>query len=605
MSRSAIGSATDRARAAGKRRGTGDFTRSAPFLLVFVLATFCSVENSLGGFTEEPQFGGGATIPMAWGDPDNDGDLDLAVGNFFGQPNALYVNDSGGFTGQTPFGSDNTFAVVWADHDNDGDLDLSVGNGSGQQNRLYVNDGNGNFTGEDQFGANSTVALAWADVELDGDLDLAVGNGILNAIQQNFLYINNGNGTFTGVPMFGMEQTGSLVWGDVNGDFYPDLAVGNGGFTAEGPNALYVNNGNGSFTMRAEFGNGDTASVVWGDYDNDGDLDLAVGNWNGGQNRLYVNDGNGNFTGEDQFGMRDPNTLAWGDSDLDGDLDLAVGNGDFSSADQNYLYINNGDLTFTEQAEFGLGSTDAVAWADYDEDGDLDLAAGNEHSPTDNYLYVNDANSAGWLSLSLVGHFHDLGPGYSNRDGVGAKILVYEQGFIGVPDRLLGFREVEAHGGFSSQNSPGAHFGVPGAAAVDVRIFWPGSNQSRLVQDLLALATGQSHVINESGGQSGVPDSAPAPRPEVGLQVVPNPARLRAGFEIILPEEAMRSLSIFDTAGRLIRTLALEPTGSAGAHRGEWDRRASDGTAVPSGVYFARLTDDRQGKLGARIVILR
>jgi hypothetical protein len=85
-------------------------------------------------------------------------------------------NGDGTFTRQTPFGNDNTFAVVFGDYDNDGDPDLAVGNGANQQNRLYVNHGNGTFVQESQFGLLSTVSLAWADCELDGD-HLAVGNG--------------------------------------------------------------------------------------------------------------------------------------------------------------------------------------------------------------------------------------------------------------------------------------------------------------------------------------------------------------------------------------------------------------------------------------------
>jgi hypothetical protein len=71
----------------------------------------------------------------------------------------------------------------------------------------------GAFSEVPQFGTGATIPVAWGDHDLDGDLDLAVGNGILGAVQQNFLYINNGDGSFTSVPQFGTEQTGSLVWG--------------------------------------------------------------------------------------------------------------------------------------------------------------------------------------------------------------------------------------------------------------------------------------------------------------------------------------------------------------------------------------------------------
>ena len=544
-------------------------------------------------FIQALQFGTSATLSVAWADAENDGDLDLAVGNTFNQGNELYVNMGGGaFVRQVPFGNNNTFAVLWGDYDEDGDLDMAVGNGFNQQNRLFVNNGNGTFTGQNQFGLLSTVSIAWADYDLDGDLDLAVGNGILGANQQNFLYINNGNGTFIGQPLFGLFQTDSLVWGDIDADGDPDLAVGNGGFGQPQPNFLFINNGDGTFMEVQLFGMGDTSCVAWGDYDNDADLDLAVANWNAGTSYIYRNDGDYIFIEQILFTNHDPNTLAWGDADLDGDLDLAVGNGDFNIAEQNYLYVNNGNGTFTETPEFGLGSTDGVAWGDYDADGDLDLAVGNEHSPTQNYLYVNDANNSGllgWLALKLVGHHYNIGAGYSNRDGVGAKVFVYEDGFLGDPAHLLGFRVLEAHGGFSSQGPIEAHFGLPGRMTVDVRIVWPGSAGGHIVQDVLDVATRQRHVIHEAGFIVGIAELSDAPNVPITLSVVPNPVTEESCTIIAEGRRqgvgATAVVRIHDAIGRLVRVMPLAPAGGA-ALQAVWDRRGADGRREPSGVYF-------------------
>ena len=422
---------------------------------VFVIAALASPCHAT--FIGHPEFGSGATVPVAWADFDGDGDLDLAVGNY-SSANRLFINDGdGSFTETSEFGSGATFAVAWGDYDNDGDPDLAVGNGG--VNYLYVNNGDGTFSREVQFGVENTVAAAWADADGDGDLDLALGNGILgNTREQNQLWVNNGDGTFSESQQFGARQSCTVVWADYDNDGDPDLAVGNGGFGASQQNYLYVNNGDGSFREEEQFGQGDTSTMVWGDYDNDGDLDLAVGNWDGGQNYLYVNNSDGSFTAREEFGARDPNTMAWADFDHDGDLDLAVGNGDFETADANYLYVNNGDGTFTERAEFGLGSTDSVAWGDVDNDGDLDVAVGNEHSPRENELYLNEHDAADFLIVHLEGRFHVRGPGFSNRDAVGAKVSVYAPGHLGELDQLLGYREVAAHGGFSSQNAIHAHF---------------------------------------------------------------------------------------------------------------------------------------------------
>lgn len=464
-------------------------------------------------FVGRAEFGTGATIPMAWSDFNGDGFLDVAVGNY-GGGNQLFLNDGTGvFAGQSQFGSFATFAVVWADVDEDGDSDLAVGNGLNMPNYLYINNGDGTFTQQAQFGLDRTCALAWADCDDDGDLDLAVGNGILNVPGQNRLYRNNGDGTFTGEDQFGNGETASVAWGDYDRDGDPDLAVGNGGFHAPAQNYLYTNNGNGTFAQQAQFGMGDSTSVVWGDADNDGDLDLAVGNWGDGQDVLYVNNGDGTFVERRAFGSRDANTIAWGDYDNDGDLDLAVGNGDFVSADQNYLYVNDGSANFTEVAAFGLGSTDSVTWADVDGDGDLDLAVGNEHSPAQNYLYENRSSAGSWIAIELRGLHGSRGTGWSNASAIGAKVSVFVAGHAGEREHLLGYREIAAHGGFSSQNGHGAWFGVGAETSVDVVVQWPGSHDRSLTQVYASIPTGRSIRLVE-----GAPWLAP-PVPGVAGQV--------------------------------------------------------------------------------------
>ena len=564
-------------------------------------------------FTEQAQFGSGHTIAVAWGDSDNDGDLDVAVGNYTGV-NELYLNNGdGSFTQQDQFGESGTFAVAWADFDNDGDQDIAVGRNNVGTNTIYLNNGDGTFTAGPTFGSRRTNSVAWADYDRDGDLDLAVGNGLLGTDQQNQLYVNNGDGTFTRIAQFGLNQSASVVWGDYDNDGDPDLAVGNGGFGYEQQNYLYVNNSDGTFTESAQFGGEDTACLAWGDCDNDGDLDMAVGNWNGGPNYLYVNNGDGTFTGAPQFGARDCNTLAWGDCDNDGDLDLAVGNGDFTSADQNYLYINNADGTFTEQAEFGLGSTDAVAWGDYDRDGDLDVAVGNEHSPSQNYLYVNGENDGDFLILKLRGHFDDLGPGYSNRDGVGAKIAAYEAGFVGDPAHLLAHREIEAHGGFSAQNAIEAHLGLPGRALVDVRITWPGSAGTHFVQDLPGLTVGQRLMIEEVDLQGIEHGDMPEGGTEL-LRISPNPTR--GGTHLSWRSARMDSggtnglgaragcIAIYSPSGRLLRALQVTGPDAGGFYQADWDGRTSEGALVPAGVYLARGLG-RHARASAKMLVIR
>jgi hypothetical protein len=580
-------------------------TPGAPAGLLLVpsaaaLVLSAALAQAAPDFTERPEFGAGSTIPVAWADCDLDGDLDLAVGNYLNQQNFLYRNEGDGtFAELQRFGQRSTFALVWGDYDNDGDPDMAVGNNAAG-NRLIKSNGDGTFVGTTQFGFHVTVAMAWGDYDNDGDLDMAIGNGILGTPRQNYLYRNDGGDVFAEEAQFGIGQTASLAWGDHDGDGDLDMAVGNGGFGTAEQNFLYVNEGNGTFTEVPLFGTGDTSCLVWGDADNDGDLDLAVANWDGGQNYLYRNDGGGSFAEIASFGQRDPNTMAWGDFDNDGDLDLAVGNGDFSSADQNYLYINDGAGSFTESAQFGTGSTDALAWGDFDGDGDLDLAAGNEHSPTQNYLYVNNENDADYLSLALAGRFHDLGAGYSNRSGVGAFVLVYETGFAGDPAHLLGMRQIEAHGGFAAQNSIEAHFGLPGRSSADVRVVWPGSAGSNLVQDVAGVPVPGRWTLDEGGSGTSVPSISPGPF-GIRWRIAPNPTRSSVRIELGGSGLGEPPLEVLDAGGRSIRSLATSASG--GGLRAQWDGRTADGLAAASGVYFVR-AKGRAGTPG-RIVLVR
>jgi len=554
-------------------------------LLVTAVLPAARPASAVPDFNPFAEFGGGATISVAWRDADGDGDADLAVGNFGNQQNYLYRNNGGTFEELPRFGARSTFAVVFGDCDNDGDPDLAVGNSGAQPNRLIVNNGDGTWNGQPGFGSWYTIGMAWADYDLDGDLDLALGNGLLSTAQDNVLCRNDGGNNFAEIAEFGGDKAASVAWGDFDSDGDPDRAVGNGGFGFEAQNYLYENNGDGTFSPRPEFGGLDTSCLTWGDADNDGDLDLAVANWNNGQNYLYRNDG-GSFTALPRFGTNNPNTFAWGDFDNDGDLDLAVGNGTFTTADQNELYINEGGLVFTQSDQFGLGSTDGVAWADFDGDGDLDLAVGNEHTPVDNALYVNNENDADWLRIELTGRFHEMGAGYSNRDALGAKVAVYEAGFLGDPAHLLGYREIEAHGGFASQNDIQAHFGLPGRSSADVRITWPGSGGSNLVQDVAGVAVPGYAFIRE-----GIAPAVSAPAPAaagLGWRVAPNPMRDRAVLQYAGPLRKGVRFEVLDVTGRRVTVLSPAPAGEGA--RATWNGRNSDGLPAAPGVYFVRVT---------------
>jgi hypothetical protein len=457
--------------------------------MVMVIALICPV-TVFAGFTELPCFGTLSTESIAWGDMDNDGDLDLAQANSKGEENYFYINQGGATFDFRDFELDGytSYGTAWGDYDNDCDLDIFTScQGPGLNNLLYINYGDGTFDVRGALNTQRACAFAWGDIDGDGDLDVAVSN-------INGVYIfSNVNGMFQKTADYPYGHTNAIAFGDCEGDGDLDLALGTSG-DGSSVNSLLVNNGEGIFVGHEEFGSGKTNSMAWGDYDNDGDLDMALGKT--GADVIYTNMGDRVFWREYHIdlGSRDTYSLAWGDYDNDGDLDLVEG----APESPTVIYVNEGEKVFTEAEFLGTGETDtrSIAWGDADNDGDLDLAVGN--NGTQSYLYLNDENDGDYLSVHLVGRFNGRGEGYSNSDGIGAKVSVFEKGHLGDErEYLLGFREIEANGGYCGQDSVEAEFGLPNDDTVEIRIVWPGTNGHHLTQDLIA-DKGQFITVHES-----------------------------------------------------------------------------------------------------------
>ncbi|MFA5140149.1 MAG: LamG-like jellyroll fold domain-containing protein [Elusimicrobiota bacterium] len=200
---------------------------------------------------------------------------------------------------------------------------------------------------------------------------------------------NGATGQAYALAVLGTEGgTWSVAWGDYDNDGLLDLAASTGSVNI----FLIHNAGSWTFTTSQIAGtNWASRGIAWGDYDKDGDLDLAVAT--DGDEHILQNDGSGSFsdTGALIGAGGDSHGIAWGDFDNDGDLDLAVANG---GIEDEYVARNNGDGTFTIITLTGSGgNSTGIAWGDYDGDGDLDLGVAND-SYGDEKLLRNDGSGA-------------------------------------------------------------------------------------------------------------------------------------------------------------------------------------------------------------------
>jgi hypothetical protein len=454
-----------------------------------------------------------------WIDYDKDGDLDLFVtrGKAGGENNMLYRNDGApgfSFTAMTGLvvsqDGQPSDGATWGDYDNDGDDDLFVVNWYGISNMLYRNDGSGAFTriltGPPVSDGGYSETASWGDYDNDGFLDLAVSNSAGDL--KEFLYHNNGDGTFSSAPPGAVQSAGwesrGLTWIDYDEDGDLDLFVTNETNQNEFLfRNMHVESGVDTFQrvlgLPIVTAGGSSWSGSWGDYDNDGDLDLFVANTGNQNNALFNNQGAGVFTrmptafGDvvDDSGFSASGT--WVDADNDGDLDLYVSNA-YGAPVKNFYYRNllaeTGGATFQRELSGAfvndVGYTYGFAWGDYDQDGDVDLfCARTLFESQASALYRNDGNANHWLSIDLKGTV-------SNGSAIGARIRVLAT-IGGVPVWQL--RVVEGQQGYCAQTLQ-QHVGLGDAATADSLIIaWP----SGLVERFGGLAADRWYGFTEGG----------------------------------------------------------------------------------------------------------
>ena len=333
--------------------------------------------------------GGGEARGVSWADFDADGDLDALICSSKG--NRLYENDGGEFKDATAKAGlkGASRCASWADYDRDGDLDLLVSTPV-----LWTND-KGKFKDDTRLlpplSGRNPEGAGWCDADGDGRPDILQTNGEHGI----YLFLNKEDGPSRFLNVSKEWGLGKGGLGAGNGDFLSIADFDGDGFQDFlynlGKGVLAHNEDGESFKIAGESkvsydaDNGHKVGVAFGDYDNDGDIDLFVPQRKG--SRLFRNNNDYSFTdvtatGGDLASLAgQAQSAAWGDVDSDGDLDLVAGFADRAAR----LFLNDGKGKFidaTDSSGFNMFSwtrdATGLAFADMDADGDLDLLVTGE-----------------------------------------------------------------------------------------------------------------------------------------------------------------------------------------------------------------------------------
>jgi hypothetical protein len=531
--------------------------------------------------------GGGA----GFADYDNDGDIDIIIASRTGF--RVFNNNNGYFTDVTQqsgidFTGIGMKSVVWGDFNNDGWRDVFLTSWQ-LGSRLYKNNGDGTFTNVTAAsGINvpvhyQTVTAAWGDINRDGYIDLYIGNyGNIEGAgdEPNYLFRNNGNGTFTDITTASGTRDSSLkkplaiVIFDYDMDGWQDIYIA---MDKHQRSTLFRNLGNGVFEDVTYFSNTmcffDAMGIAVGDYNHDGFFDMHVSNGPPG-NATFRNNGNGTFTDVAVPTNTTINKECWGNSfidyDNDGWCDLYVtASAGIDMCD--VLYKNNRNGTFSNVGfNIGIGDstyTYGVAKGDYNNDGYPDICATMSRDSV-TYFYRNNGGANNWIKLKCIGV-------QSNRDAIGTVVTSYAGGTRNMQVILGG-------SSYLSSDDVELIIGLGTADKADsIIIIWTNG----MVDRSYNIQKGGRYTAIEGNGVIGIqPISSEIPYTYQLFQNYPNPFNPSTKFRFALPKPGYVTIKVFDITGKLISTVVNHEM-HAGIFEADFDA-----SGLSSGVYFYRLS---------------
>ena len=458
--------------------------------------------------------------------------------------NIQYQLNGGGFQEVNITTSEADFTPGWslaaADFDGNGYTDLLYGSGNGVTFMKANADGTA-FTEisgpEYVFSQRSN----FADINNDGHLDAFV----CHDVQPNVYYINDGDGNLGyiqgGLGDYHSGGNYGSIWIDYDNDRDLDMFIAKcGGETARRTNQMLTNNGDGTYTENAlDLGLADpmqTWSSAWGDFDNDGDMDVFVGA-SSGVHKVMENRGNSTFNdvtasaGLAEFTATGIENVTY-DFDNDGNLDIAS-NG--------HVLYGNGDMSFTViMGVFSGGSS----FGDLNNDGFMDSFGGS--------IRMNDTNDNNWVSLNTIGTD-------SNLNGIGARVEVHTATGVQI-------RDVRSGEGFRFMSSLNTHFGIGTDTAIDnIIIYWP----SGTIDNILNPDINTFHTIVEGESLSIEDETLES------ISIFPNPV---ANILNIQTTSTLgdKIITVFDINGKRILNEKLT-------------NNTLDVSTLQTGMYFLRL----------------